>query len=108
MRYGISDNVIWTPGVDEVRLYDCDTQEFQTMNSTAAEIWTLVADGREVDDVVATMVDRHTDGSPEQARLVGSDVRDFVLDLARRGLLTDHTPTPPARPAATPPEKTLT
>lgn len=95
MFYGISENVIWTPGVEEVRLYDSESGEFRTLNSTAAEIWTLVSEGRDLEAVIATMADRHTDGKPEHAELVGADIRGFLVELVAKGLLVEQAPSRP-------------
>ncbi|MER5641355.1 PqqD family protein [Kitasatospora sp. NPDC002227] len=91
MRYEISEDVVWTPGFDEVRLYDSESGEFQTLNSTAAQIWTLLADGKDVEGIVAELGAEHTDGSPEALDMIGSDIRGFLAELAARGVLVAET-----------------
>jgi len=86
MSYRIDSEVVWIPADGEVRLYDPKAGDFRTLNSTAAEIWLLIAEGRTVEAVTAELARRHTDQSPAQIAVVARDVQEFVDLLLAQGL----------------------
>ncbi|MEU1789598.1 PqqD family protein [Streptomyces sparsogenes] len=102
MRYRIATDVVWMADDGEVRLYDAGSGEFQTLNSTAAELWLLVSEGRTVDAIVAETVRRYALEDTVQADVVARDVRDFLDSLAGQGLLlaADTAPAPAPGPSA--------
>ncbi|MFF3002379.1 PqqD family protein [Kitasatospora sp. NPDC057940] len=87
MHYLIDSEVVWTPSLDEVRIYSARSGEFRTLNHTAAEIWLELAENRSVPDVVAELARRHGAESPAQRALIAKDVQEFVARLLAQDLL---------------------
>src|SRR5690349_2209654 len=87
MRYRIAPDVVWMADDGEVRLYDAHSGEFQTLNSTGAELWLLVSEGQPVNTIADRMAQRYAAEDTGQAAVVERDVREFLDTLAGQGLL---------------------
>ncbi|MFD8379291.1 PqqD family protein [Streptomyces sp. NPDC059679] len=89
MRYRIAPDVVWMADDGEVRLYDGHSGEFQTLNSTGAELWLLVSEGNSADaaGIASQMAQRYAAEDTGQAAVVVRDVREFLDTLAGQGLL---------------------
>ncbi|NUS88365.1 MAG: PqqD family protein [Streptomyces sp.] len=89
MRYRIAPDVVWMADDGEVRLYDGHSGEFQTLNSTGAELWILVSEGNPADaaGIASQMVRRYAVEDTGQAAVVMRDVHEFLDTLAGQGLL---------------------
>jgi hypothetical protein len=85
--YTVSPDVIWAEGEDEINIYDSAHGEFQTLNSSGAEVWRLVAGGREIQDIVTELTGRYDNGDPRETALIAEDTRAFVAALLGQGLL---------------------
>ncbi|MEU1629521.1 PqqD family protein [Streptomyces sp. NPDC020096] len=86
-NFSIAPHVVWIPDEGEVRLYDAESGQFQTLNSTAAEVWFLLSDGRTFDEVAAEMVRRYAADDPTKRLIVVRDVRTFLDSLLAQGLI---------------------
>ncbi|MEU5026115.1 PqqD family protein [Streptomyces milbemycinicus] len=93
MRYRIAPDVVWMADDGEVRLYDGHSGEFQTLNSTGAELWLLVSEGNPADaaGIASQMAQRYAAEDTGQAAVVVRDVREFLDTLAGQGLLLTDT-----------------
>lgn len=104
MRYRIAPDVVWMADDGEVRLYDAGAGEFQTLNSTGAELWILVSEGQtaDADALASRMAQRYAAEDTGQAAVVVRDVREFLDTLAEQGLLLadDVAPSGTAGPPA--------
>ncbi|GLF93060.1 PqqD family protein [Streptomyces yaizuensis] len=95
MTHRIAPDVVWLSDDGEVRLYDPGSGEFQTLNSTATELWLLVSEGRGTDDITAELGRRYGAEDPGQLDEIARDVADFLTRLTAQGLLvTDGRPQP--------------
>ncbi|MGO4757523.1 PqqD family protein, partial [Streptomyces sp. 2MCAF27] len=67
--------------------------EFQTLNSTGAELWILVSEGNPADaaGIASQLVRRYAAEDTGQAAVVVRDVREFLDTLAGQGLLLADT-----------------
>ncbi len=90
MRYRIDPEVVWTPSDGEVRLYSARIGEFQTLNSTAAEIWILLSEDRSAEDATAELIRRYGATSPAQQALITRDISEFVARLVAEGLVQEE------------------
>ncbi|MGG8407423.1 PqqD family protein [Streptomyces sp. 12297] len=90
MRYRIDPEVVWTPSQDEVRLYSARTGEFQTLNSTAAQIWLGISENGSAEDTAAELAVRYGADSPAQRALITRDIEEFVTRLVAQGLLEEE------------------
>ncbi|WP_432841208.1 PqqD family protein [Dactylosporangium sp. CA-092794] len=89
MTLSVSQDVVWTDADDEVRLYDSGSGEFQTLNSSAAQIWRLVAQGRPADAIVGELAAAFAHDDEYEAELIAKDVLEFIETLRAAGLLHD-------------------
>jgi Coenzyme PQQ synthesis protein D (PqqD) len=88
VRWRIHPDVVWIGDDDEIRLYHSGRGEFETLNTTAAAIWRLADAGRTLAEIVAELAGAHGAGDDAQRRRIEADVREFVDELAGRGILT--------------------
>lgn len=84
----ISPDVVWIDGDGEIRLYDA-AGAFQTLNSSAAEIWRRLAQGHSLDQIESELVTAYAAGDEHEARIIARDVREFVAALLTAGLLRE-------------------
>jgi PqqD family protein of HPr-rel-A system len=94
MTITVAKNVVWIDSDDEVRLYDADSGEFQTLNESAAHIWRLVADGRPVAEIVAELGTRFGAGDEHEVDLIARDVAEFIAALRAAGLVHEASADP--------------
>jgi Coenzyme PQQ synthesis protein D (PqqD) len=87
VSYRIPEDVIWLEADDEVRLYDSAAGEFRTLNRTAAEIWTLIADGETVAVAAESLARKYAAGNARDADQLRAQVTEFVAALAEQGLI---------------------
>ncbi|MFI1016827.1 PqqD family protein [Streptomyces sp. NPDC020965] len=87
MTYRIDPDVVWMAEDGEVRLYEPESGEFQTLNSTATELWLLISEGRSAEDITAEVGRRYGAEDPEQLAEIGRDVTDFLARLTGQGLV---------------------
>ncbi|MDX3232154.1 PqqD family protein [Streptomyces sp. ME19-01-6] len=95
MLYRIAPDVVWMADDGEVRLYDAGSGEFQTLNSTGAELWLLVSEGQPVNAIASQMAQRYAAEDTGAAAVVVRDVREFLDSLAGQGLLLADDVAPP-------------
>ncbi|ANW16914.1 HPr-rel-A system PqqD family peptide chaperone [Streptomyces clavuligerus] len=95
MPHRIAADVVWMSDDGEVRLYDPASGEFQTLNSTATELWLLIAEGRDTEDIAAELGRRYGAEDPGQLDEITRDVTEFLTRLTRQGLLTTDEQEPP-------------
>ena len=87
LNYQINEQVVWIENDDEIRLYNGIVGDFLTLNSTAAEIWSLVARGLPLHDITATLVQKYGEGGASEAARVAQDTSGFLDSLVAQGLL---------------------
>ncbi|MFI5937561.1 PqqD family protein [Actinoplanes sp. NPDC051494] len=92
MSLHISDSVIWNETADGVSLYHTDTGEFRTLNSTAAQIWVLVADGGDREDVITRLSLVFGAGNAAVGARIRSDVDAFLASMLAQGMLDEKVP----------------
>ncbi|WP_405589943.1 PqqD family protein [Streptomyces sp. NBC_01190] len=90
MFYRISEDLVWIAEEGEVRMYDAASGEFRTLNSTAAEVWPLLAEGATTEAICTEMARRYAPEDPDWGAQVAQDVRTFLAGLAEEGIVTEE------------------
>ncbi|MEN3613166.1 PqqD family peptide modification chaperone [Plantactinospora sp. ZYX-F-223] len=93
---GINSGIVWVDDDEEVRLYNPDDGEFQTLNASGAQIWRRLAAGSAVETVVRDLADAFGGDDCREREAVARDVREFVGLLHARDLLRTAEPSGPA------------
>jgi hypothetical protein len=86
---------------DEVMAINLETGAYYALDDVAADVWTLVADGRSLDDAASVIAARYAvDEAATRA-----DLGTLIDDLAQERLLVEGTAEPPPTgdPAVLPP-----
>ena len=89
MPLRINPNVVWQADDDEVRLYDTESADFRTLNSTAAEIWRLVDHVDAGDEIARRLAEQFAGDDPREAQTIHADVTQFLAELTEAGLLIE-------------------
>lgn len=89
MTYQINPDVVWVGDDDEIKLYDSASGDFKTLDNTAAEIWQLAAQGRDLRQMIEFLVAKYASDDEHEERIVTSDTERFVADLVARELLIE-------------------
>lgn len=87
MTWCINPDVVWVESDDEVRLYNPAGGTFETLNSSGAAVWLLVAKGTNLASMVDELSRSWGAGDVAQRARIRSDVTRFVDDLVARDLL---------------------
>jgi hypothetical protein len=80
---------------ENVAVYDDVGQLLILLNSSAGSVWKLCDGSTTVDEMVEALGEAY----PEEAAVIGADVRETLRKLADMGLVSDG-PAAPAAPAA--------
>lgn len=83
MHVEIGDHVRMTSDATGAVLLDLDRGVYLALNRSGAAIWSELAAGHEPAEIATTLAARHARPAPD----VEQDVRGFVNELARRGLV---------------------
>jgi hypothetical protein len=70
---------------DNVAVYDDVGQLMILLNSSAGAVWELCDGSTTVDEIVRTLTETY----PDQAAVIGDDVRETLRKLAEIGLVTE-------------------
>ncbi len=81
----IADDVVYREHEGALVLTSLSAGGFLRLDDVGREIWTALADGLDIDAIVARLTAQY-DVSPEACR---QDVEAFLADLAGRGLVAD-------------------
>jgi Coenzyme PQQ synthesis protein D (PqqD) len=87
MTHQICEDVVWIESDGGVRLYNGLASEFLTLDSTAAEIWLLLAQGVATQEIVATLANKYADGHAKVAQRISIDIGNFLASLTTQGIL---------------------
>jgi len=70
---------------DNIAVYDDVGQLMILLNSSAGAVWNLCDGSTTVDEIVRALTETY----PDQAPVIGDDVRDTLRKLAEIGLVTE-------------------
>jgi Coenzyme PQQ synthesis protein D (PqqD) len=87
----ISEAVIWQESAGGVSLYDTETGDFRTLNSTAAQIWALVAEDGERERVVERLSLLFAGHNTALGDRIRAEVEAFIGSMVEAGLLQEKT-----------------
>lgn len=90
VAFTISDSVVWA-GDDTIRIYHVDAGQFQSLNGTGSSIWSLMAEGRDTDQIARELTDRLAGGDPIAYREIRGDVEGFLYGLAEQDMVVAET-----------------
>lgn len=91
MSVRLAEKLVWRKTEDGVVIVDPKGGNVQVLNGVGSDIWTLLSDGKSLDEIGEFVVAEY-EVEKEQAT---TDVNAFVDDLIERGLLVAKAQTTP-------------
>lgn len=81
----ISKNVTWKSLGDKVVAVKVDSGEYFTMNEVASTIWHGISEGKDVAEIVSSIMQEYDNDNAEEVR---SDVEEQISEWKNESLLT--------------------
>lgn len=81
--YKAPDNYSWRDVNNELVVLNLQSGEYFTFNEVGRTIWLLINDSKSVEEITRSVTEQYAT-SEEKA---GSDVRSFISNMLREGLL---------------------
>lgn len=89
MSYKPSPNIVWIDEEDEIRLYDAQSNQFQSLNETGTLIWRLAMAEHDHRQIVEQLIQTFQPQSELEAEQICQDVGEYLDELKTAGLLVE-------------------